>query len=349
MGGAGAARIVPVLGAVRVTVVGTRNGNALLGWLILSVTVHAVAVAAIPSPSTPGGPAGGAPGELRVRLGSPVERDDPGHALANGLATATSSHPVLRPPEQQNRAVADSGPTRVVATSSKAGAGAERLDGFPRPMAMEGSSASERLIALAPSFAATPPLPGVRSESAMAALGLSSGRASARRSEPVETDDASVAHRPAPFPRSKPPGLSHHFATRRGAPAAGRSADLLVSPSREPGGADISRGRTDIGEDRPGPRSDLESLLALLHQAISERKRYPSMARRQSRQGTTTVAFALHPDGGIDQVDVIRSSGFGQLDRAALLAVQEVAPFSKASRYLDRPERFEVSVVFSLN
>lgn len=347
MGGAGAARIVPVMGAVRVIVVGTRNGNALLGWLMLSVTVHAVAVAAIPSPSTPT-PAGGAPGELRVRLGSPVERDDPGHAVANGMAIATSPHSVLGPQEKQNRAVADPGPMRVVATSSKAGAGAERLPAYPTPTAMDGDSASDRLITLAPSFAATPPIPGVRSESAMAALGLSSGRERERRSEPAETDDASVARRSAPLPRAKPPGFSQTFATRGGALAGGRSAELLVPPSREPGRADTSRGRTDIGEDRPGPRSDLASLLALLHRAISERKRYPSMARRQSRQGTTTVAFALHPDGGIDQVDVIRSSGFGQLDRAALLAVQEVAPFSKASRYLERPERFEVSVVFSL-
>ena len=89
-------------------------------------------------------------------------------------------------------------------------------------------------------------------------------------------------------------------------------------------------------------------LAELLHIAIGKRKHYPAIARRQRREGTTTVSFSLAPNGDLDQVDVDRSSGFQSLDAAALTAVSQVAPFGPARDLLSATHRFKVNVVFNL-
>ena len=90
------------------------------------------------------------------------------------------------------------------------------------------------------------------------------------------------------------------------------------------------------------------TLLALLHHAIDNRKRYPKLARRQRREGSATVLFRLHPDGALDRLQLAASSGFDLLDRAALRAVADVAPFAPATRYLTRDKQFSVEVEFRL-
>jgi protein TonB len=94
--------------------------------------------------------------------------------------------------------------------------------------------------------------------------------------------------------------------------------------------------------------ADANELVRLLHQEIDRHKRYPALARRHGRQGTSTVAFSLRPDGGVEAVALARSSGFRPLDQAALRAVQEVAPFPPAREYLTAPRGFRIDVVFRL-
>ena len=90
-------------------------------------------------------------------------------------------------------------------------------------------------------------------------------------------------------------------------------------------------------------------LLSLLHQAISSEKRYPLLAKRQRREGTTTVSFSLSPSGEMDAIGVDRSSGFSVLDTAAVSAVSRVAPFAPARIFLSDVTRFKVDVTFTLN
>lgn len=89
-------------------------------------------------------------------------------------------------------------------------------------------------------------------------------------------------------------------------------------------------------------------ILELLHNSISNNKKYPYLARRQRREGTTTVAFVLHPDGTIENTRLINSSQAVTLDRAALSAVENIEPFKAAQEYLERAEEFQVDVVFNL-
>jgi periplasmic protein TonB len=99
----------------------------------------------------------------------------------------------------------------------------------------------------------------------------------------------------------------------------------------------------------PPPQPDEERYLATLRQAIEANKRYPRMARRMGIQGRTTVAFVLHRDGRIVDVQVRTGSGDAWLDAAALAAVVEVKrfrPFPEGSTRQTWP--ISVEVIFSL-
>jgi TonB family protein len=91
------------------------------------------------------------------------------------------------------------------------------------------------------------------------------------------------------------------------------------------------------------------SILALLHDSISNNKEYPYLARRQRREGVATVGFILHPDGSIEDAHLVASSSADTLDRAALSAVKRIAPFRPAHDYLDHAEAFKIDVVFNLS
>jgi protein TonB len=90
------------------------------------------------------------------------------------------------------------------------------------------------------------------------------------------------------------------------------------------------------------------SILELLHRRIADNKKYPYLAKRQRREGITTVAFVLHPSGMIEGAHLINSSQATALDRAALSAVKGIAPFIPAKAYLKQAETFKVDVVFKL-
>ena len=87
----------------------------------------------------------------------------------------------------------------------------------------------------------------------------------------------------------------------------------------------------------------------MLHSAISREKRYPTLARRQRREGTATVSFSLSPSGDMAGINIDRSSGFRMLDTAALGAVSRVAPFKPAQTFLTEVTPFKVDVIFRLN
>ena len=90
------------------------------------------------------------------------------------------------------------------------------------------------------------------------------------------------------------------------------------------------------------------SILELLHSRIADNKKYPYLAKRQRREGVTTVAFVLQPSGMIEDMHLINSSQTSSLDRAALSAVKGIVPFIPAQDYLKQAETFKVDVVFKL-
>lgn len=91
-----------------------------------------------------------------------------------------------------------------------------------------------------------------------------------------------------------------------------------------------------------------DDLLMLLHVAIKRQQKYPPSALRMKRQGRATVGFTLYPNGSIEQLRLMKSSGTSSLDSAALEAVRLAAPFTGVDAYMRSSETFKIDVVFAL-
>lgn len=149
---------------------------------------------------------------------------------------------------------------------------------------------------------------------------------------------------------------SAHAARREKAPARSAPATAAVLQSHTTtrtvdhaahatGAVVASGGEAEHSADAAG-RSEL---MSLLHAAIDRHKRYPQSALSMGREGAARVDFRLRPDGHIEDMNIGVSSGVRALDQAAYRAVQAIAPFTHAGRYLDSAQRFQVDVVFRLN
>ena len=316
-----------------------------IGWLLGSAALHALALGLIPYVELSDGLAGG--DTMRVRLspaGNVVE------LAIQGLGAA----PALEPPETLFPRL-DVPPDAIPLTSvpeppmPKDDAGFSSLrDAFEldrRVIAsLDGVSTlgvDETAPRREPELAKptlSPPVTQQLSQRSDLEPVASLGNTSTAPSAEITAETIEL-----PVPIGRPQGQTVETA----------QPNLVASASESTGeaiAAETSSGETPAtGESLTTSASaDLSTLVSLLHEEIARHKQYPSLAKRQQREGTATVSFALYPDGAIDQVNVVSSSGFGRLDKAALYAVSEAAPFEAAEHYLDRARHFKVNIVFSL-
>lgn len=54
---------------------------------------------------------------------------------------------------------------------------------------------------------------------------------------------------------------------------------------------------------------------------------YPAMARRMGWQGKVVVSFVVCQNGAVENLQVVESSGYAQLDKNALATIRQVEPF----------------------
>lgn len=102
----------------------------------------------------------------------------------------------------------------------------------------------------------------------------------------------------------------------------------------------------------PGSNSkgaQVDELLAILHTAIQKQQHYPESALQMERQGRATMQFILFPNGSIQGLRVVQSSGTESLDHAAMAAVRDAAPFDNIDQYLNDSREFSIDVVFDLS
>ncbi len=91
-----------------------------------------------------------------------------------------------------------------------------------------------------------------------------------------------------------------------------------------------------------------QTLVALLHDAIARKQQYPATALEMQRQGRVTVAFYLYQNGNVANVRMITSSGTASLDKAALQAVHDAAPFHELLSYIKHAEEYQIDIAFEL-
>lgn len=89
--------------------------------------------------------------------------------------------------------------------------------------------------------------------------------------------------------------------------------------------------------------------LDMVRVKIERYKQYPPFSRQRNIEGMVTVAFLIGPDGVISGLRVVKSSGFPSLDEAAILAVNNAAPFSAPpEKYFKQAVRVKVPIAFEL-
>ncbi len=60
---------------------------------------------------------------------------------------------------------------------------------------------------------------------------------------------------------------------------------------------------------------------------VEELKRYPATPRIEGAEGRVVVKAVINEDGSVGEIDIIQSSGFTSLDKAAIETIQQAAPF----------------------
>lgn len=92
-------------------------------------------------------------------------------------------------------------------------------------------------------------------------------------------------------------------------------------------------------------QGEYAKLLILLHDLIQTHIQYSDFflgfKRRQMR-----VSFLLFPDGHVENIQILQSSGRDTLDEAAFTAVQSIQPVTMARNFLKDKKRFEVPIMF---
>ena len=124
-------------------------------------------------------------------------------------------------------------------------------------------------------------------------------------------------------------------------------SEEISAPDTSGLSADVADWQPDAeGAGRYVTRKDYFDMLRL---KIESSKTYPDAARRKQIQGRVVVGFTLDPDGTLASAEIVESSRHPELDRAALNAVKNAAPFPRPPGSLFAgPLRMNVPVLFEL-
>jgi protein TonB len=85
--------------------------------------------------------------------------------------------------------------------------------------------------------------------------------------------------------------------------------------------------------------------LAEIARRVERAARYPASARERGASGEALVSFLVGGDGTPRDLELVRTSGSGALDRAALRAVAEAAPLPFVHGRIQVPVRFALDTV----
>jgi len=87
----------------------------------------------------------------------------------------------------------------------------------------------------------------------------------------------------------------------------------------------------------------------MVRMKIESRKKYPEAARKRQIEGRVEVGFSIGPDGSVYDAAVVKSSRQPDLDRAALIAVKDAAPFPRPPTHLfNGPLKMTITIMFEL-
>ena len=76
---------------------------------------------------------------------------------------------------------------------------------------------------------------------------------------------------------------------------------------------------------------------AVIVSSIERVKSYPRFARERGIQGVVHLRFRVRPQGEVDRVEIVRSSGYEILDTASVRTVYRAAPMPYVSGWIEVP------------
>jgi periplasmic protein TonB len=163
-----------------------------------------------------------------------------------------------------------------------------------------------------------------------------------------------------------PPQAAHSEVARPAARPLARPADLaavrpVTVPAAEPatrpaatapsaaGSAGVAARPAASGVPAAEAAALTRELAAAVRAAIARAQSYPAQARSRGIAGTAVIQVTIGRDGGLRQVELVRSSGSGLLDAAAVAAARAVGRYPAAPANLPGASfTFEAGLVFDL-
>jgi protein TonB len=78
-------------------------------------------------------------------------------------------------------------------------------------------------------------------------------------------------------------------------------------------------------------------MLRTIRSQIERARVYPDAARRQGMQGIVEVRFRIGPEGSVEAVEIVRSSGHALLDQASIDTVRRAGPYPRVAGWIRIP------------
>ena len=93
----------------------------------------------------------------------------------------------------------------------------------------------------------------------------------------------------------------------------------------------------------------LQNFARVVRRKIESSKKYPVSAQKAGIEGRTSVKMTILKDGRLKKVELVKSSGRGVLDKAALQSVRDAAPFPPIPPKVRRDElEMSITLVFKI-
>jgi TonB family protein len=114
------------------------------------------------------------------------------------------------------------------------------------------------------------------------------------------------------------------------------SGTMESSRDDKPGG--LVTASTGMGNGiEPGIGLIAPEQWSLIVSAIERTKNYPRLARERGTEGVVHLRFRLRPEGSIEKIEIMESSGSTVLDRASIRAVYLAAPMPYVQGWIEVP------------
>ena len=101
--------------------------------------------------------------------------------------------------------------------------------------------------------------------------------------------------------------------------------------------------------DSPSMKSAADNYMETIRLRIERFKKYPHLARTKHMEGIATLRFTITKAGILKESKLVKTTRFRILDRAALEAVRDAAPFPPLPESISESElTLEIAIVFEL-